>query len=220
MTRRLAALVVPALVLALASGCAGPTDTGAAPSSTAASEAAATSAAPTETTTPTQTPTSTVSPTATPAPGTPVITTAGYGDLKIGSPVPDGTELVSFYPDQCYDGRWSTPGTDPETDPITVRTEGNTKDGAIKWISFASSEIETKSGAHVGSTREELKALFPDAKEAADGALLVVGDDLGQVVFEFESADDDAVAEIHVIGAKDEPFTAMHGDAYGPCYGA
>lgn len=230
MTRRLAALVVPALLLALATGCAGPTQTGAESTASSDSSSSATpssadslttgSADETPAPTPTETPTSTVTPTATPAADAPVITTAGYGDLVIGKPVPDSTTLVKFYKDQCYDGRWSTPGTEPKTDPITVRTEGNIAGGPIQWLSFASSEIQTKSGAHVGSTRAELEKLFPEATDAEGGALLVVADSIGKVVFEFESADDDAVAEIHVVGAKDEPFSALHGDAFGPCYGA
>jgi len=147
------------------------------------------------------------------------VTTAGYGDLKLGARVPEGTKLVDWFADDCAAGRWGTPGSEPKTDPITVRTTSNGKNDPILWISIYSPDITTKSGAHVGMSYTDLTELLPNAKAESPNSysLMVVSDNLGKVVFEVE---EDEVKAIHVVGANDEPFGSLHGDAFGACYGA
>lgn len=147
------------------------------------------------------------------------ITTAGYGDLKIGQRVPSTTTLVEWHPDDCYDGRWATTGATFDGDPVVVRTTTNAKTDPILWMSFYSPEIATKSGARVGMSYGDLIELFPDAQLVSvnSATLVVVADALGKVVFEIE---EDEVQVIHVIAADAEPFNSLHGDAYGRCYGA
>lgn len=142
--------------------------------------------------------------------------------------MPSETRLVEFEKDQCYDGRWTTPGEKPKTDPITVRTEGNSENGDIVWIAVTGKGVTTKSGAAVGTSLDELRSLFPEAtiKHEVDDTLVIVKDSAGQVMFEVHDTDEDgndqepAVAAIfvHPTGEPNDPI--LHGDAFGPCYGA
>jgi hypothetical protein len=145
-----------------------------------------------------------------------IITTAGYGDLKLGKPVPSSTTLVKWVtvdPDECFDktGYWALAGIDGN---ILVRTVDGTRDGDITAISVWDTEaIQTKSGAHVGMSLTDLKALFPTADVKEHGALHVVKDNLGQVVFD---VDGEKVVLIHVILTTTKPFTAQN-MGFGPC---
>jgi len=178
-------IIAGALSLALV-GCAGPVSPGESPvAQDTASPAPETSATPTPAATPTPSPT---------ANGEAVITTAGYGDLKLNSPVPKSTELVKWDGDFCSenDGSWipSDGVSDDATDDayFVVRTKDRKKSGDIEQILIYDPSIETKSGAHIGSTLDELGDLFPELKTVREdegiSGLHSVSDNLGQVIFE------------------------------------
>jgi hypothetical protein len=156
------------------------------------------------------------------APATAVITTAGYGDLKLGSPVPKSSTLVKWVttdPNECAGnaGYWALTSDEGN---ILVRTENNERNGDIIAISvWNTSSIATKSGAHVGTTLNDLKAMFPQADIQEDGDLYVVKDSLGQVVFDVGdtgTSSEEVVILIHVLRASAEPFSAQN-QGFGPC---
>lgn len=165
---------------------------------------------------------------ATSATSPPVITTAGWGDLKLGKPVPSGTKLVTWKtvdPDQCMGnpGYWDLPGHPGE---VAVRTAGNSRTGQLQAISFLDPTIKTKSGAHVGMSLADVKKLLPNAKAEKGGTLYVVSDALGQVVFDVGDknaneyypgpAAKNVVLLIHVLPTSTAPFSNQHSE-FGPC---
>ncbi|MDM4763900.1 hypothetical protein QT381_12860 [Galbitalea sp. SE-J8] len=165
---------------------------------------------------PTHNPTGTATPSSTPTGA--YVTTGGYGDLRLGKPVPDDTTLVEWKPDQCYAGRWTTPGvTEVTQDPVTVRTDGNERAGKILFMVFTDATITTKSGAHVGMTEAELKRTLPNAQKATtQGATIyTVSDAVGMLMFEFQGG---TVWAITLVDAG-SPVESIVGDGYGPCYG-
>lgn len=168
-----------------------------------------------------------------------MITTAGYGDLKLGAAVPDDTSLVSWDADYCVDnglaqegdqyaGRWVA-DTDP--DDLVVRTAEGSRGGPITSITAFGTGIESKSGLHVGSTRSEIEELFPDIEPDRVGVsdLYVIADDLGQVVFEvapeltgdyegyWPAEQVDTVLWVHTVSNNEEPFAIAGGDSGGNC---
>jgi hypothetical protein len=143
-----------------------------------------------------------------------VITTTGYGKVKVGAPVPS-TTIVTWYPDACEGtGRWGLPESASSPDDIIVSTES--KKGDVESLSVFSPEITTKSGAHVGMSRADLEELFPTAtaKTVDNVPVLIVADTLGQVVFEMP---DDTVRAIDVIGPNADVFISINGGEAGLC---
>jgi hypothetical protein len=149
------------------------------------------------------------------------ITTAGWGEIKIGQPMPADTSLVQWTSPATVcdgvDGYWSAGQGSTAT---YVRTEDGTKTGRVDviYINYVQ-DITTKSGAHPGMTRAELTALLPSAKSADKGRLLVVKDALGQVVFELGAEGDgadDIVGSMTVIPPDLKP-TAIKGRGVDLC---
>ena len=218
-------IIAGVLSIALA-GCAGPVDPGEAPG---AGETSTPSADPgTEPSVePTETPAATPTATAT-ANSDAVLTTAGYGDLVLGKRVPSDTELVKWDPDRCDDragysgGRWiPAEGVDDDDETyFVVRTVDGKKSGAITQIIVWDPSIQTKSGAHIGSTRDELEDLFPKLKKIRSenpvSGLYSVSDKSGRVIFETE---DHAVVDIIVQQPDLEPFGVQGTDVGGFCTG-
>lgn len=206
------------LSIALA-GCAGSIDPGDSPGETSSASAEPGNE-------PTETPTPTVSSSADPAP---VLTTAGYGDLMLGKRVPSDTGLVTWKADMCDSrvgddgGRWipavDFTGNDDDS-YFVVRTADNSKRGAVSQILVYDPSIETKSGAHVGSTRDELQDLFPNLKkvrgEKAVSGLYSVSDNLGRVIFETM---EHTVVDIIIQEPDVEPFGVQFTDVGGFCTG-
>ena len=158
----------------------------------------------------------------------PLVTTAGYGDLKLNSPVPSTTSLVTWKtvdPATCADNSGYYVAN-PTSTSFYVRTAGNSRDGDVTGIDIFDPSIQTKSGAHVGMTLGQLETLFPTVKAQANGRLYVVSDSLGQVVFDVGSKNADeyyqgpaaknVVLIIHVLLASSKPFSSQ-GSEFGPC---
>lgn len=104
--------------------------------------------------------------------------------------------------DTC--GLWQPKGVG-----IAVATSGK-RDGTVVQIeAWDAPDLQTKSGAHIGMSRSDLEALFPDAFHP-DDRLYIVKDSLGQVVFDVE---DDAVAYMRVVAA-DHKVTATGGHGF------
>ena len=205
-------IIAAALSVALV-GCAGPVTPGESPvAGDTETPVPVTSTPPTPapTTTPTSPPN--VNPDA-------VITTAGYGDLKLNAPVPSGTKLVKWDGDFCADndGSWIPEDgvSDDEDDDgyFVVRTKDRKKTGDIEQILIYDPSIQTKSGAHIDSTLDELKDLFPKLKtiRADEGisGLHSVSDNLGQVIFETMQH---TVVDIIILQADAEPFGVQSTD--------
>lgn len=129
------------------------------------------------------------------------ITTAGYGAVKMGQPVPSGSPLVRFSPfaaDECPgDGIWSS----NDTRAVFVETDGAMRNGRVTHITVLGESVETRSGATVGMTLADLGAMFPSAEVRGD--FVIVADALGQVVFE---TDGEVVTSIQVIGVGATPM--------------
>lgn len=104
-----------------------------------------------------------------------VLSPFGLGPLVVGEPVPieaPDVAVVSYDPVACLDelspltegepgaGRW-TP-VYPEERPFDVVTEGRVEDGAISHILVAQPFVATEQGIRVGSSLEELLAVYPD----------------------------------------------------------
>ena len=133
---------------------------------------------------PSSQPTLEPSPSATPTPTQTalddlIVTPQGIETVTIGSPVPSepaATAVVSYDDDRCtvfgavgepFVGLWTPnyPATDEYTDgpgAFTVRTQGAVEDGAVTRIWVWSPKITTETGIHMGSTREEVEAAYPD----------------------------------------------------------
>ena len=222
-----------ALALLLLTGCAAVVPSASSPEVSETPTARSTASAPVETPTgeATQPSSSTPSPSAvpssTPAPtaSDPVITTAGYGDLKIDRPVPAGTTLVRWDPDFCTDyGMWVP--TRGEDDFVVYTGE---KDETIGALTFRVPGIFTKSGAHVGSTVRELKQLFPGIEPVRriSSDLYIVSDHLGKVIFEVAPAEledewqgyvaPDTVAFITVISSSEKAYATAFSDIGHTC---
>jgi len=198
----LVGLVIGGLVVAFV-----PSLRGSAPSTApeqSESAAPAATEAPAETAIPSPDATAeTSSPTPTESPSAAYLTTAGYGDVKLGKPVPESTSLLIWNQatDDC--GYWG-----PTDGGGAAYTKGD-RGGVVTEIELWDSTISTKSGAHIGMSRADLEKLFPKAAHPED-RLYIVKDDLGQVVFDVE--DDDRVSFIRVLQAskKAQP-TGGHG---------
>jgi len=224
---RISRTIIIAGILSIAlAGCAGPVDTGESP---IAGQTSIPTADPgTEPTVePTETPVAT--PTATPSANSDaVLTTAGYGDLVLGKRVPSDTELVKWDAERCDDrvgysgGRWiPADGVDDDDETyFVVRTVDGKKSGAITQIIVWDPSIQTKSGAHIGSTRDELKDLFPKLKKVRSedpvSGLYAVSDSAGRVIFETEKH---TVVDIIVQQTDVEPSGVQGTDVGGFCTG-
>jgi len=138
------------------------------------------------------------------------ITTAGYGDVTLGQPVPEGISGVTWIPEMM-------PGCTPDSSWFIesggyVYTEQPGSDnhmlerGAVTEIYVYSPDIQTKSGAHIGMTVAELRNILPSVtKDSASGAW-VVADDLGEVIFYPHSGNDQSPIEsIRVLRAGVAP---------------
>jgi hypothetical protein len=147
-------------------------------------------------------PTASPEPTVTPAESDAYITTAGYGEIKLGRPVPQDTDLLEWQ--QVYDGcgYWT---------PTGGSGAFYTKNKTSKVLSielWEGSTLKTKSGAHLGMRRADLEKLFPKAAHP-DDRLYIVKDNLGQVVFDVEN---DEVAYIRVVPTSQKvSATGGHG---------
>jgi len=209
-------LAAAAVSLALLTGCAGPVGE------------------PAETTTPpvAETPTATATATASPEPSTsataepeaddrPVISTAGFGDVKLGAPVPDGLDYATWDPDYCGDtGAFIKAGTtrDDEYDYVIGTGKVNSPKSDVVGIIMLGKKFKTPSGVHVGQSFETVEATLPQMKRYKNGyeqsKLYIVKDDLGQLTFEF------AEGELKVITSlanSVEPFQIWYSDAAAIC---
>jgi hypothetical protein len=144
--------------------------------------------------------------TATPSQTAPVITTAGFGDLRLGHPVPSDSSVVTWDATACGEapaGLWRSADNGGA---LTVMTDDGTRAGRISGILVQDSAIHTKSGAHVGMSEVALRALFPQAVRKTSEAgtrIYVVSDGLGTVGFETEQPGgplhSDEIASIQVL---------------------
>jgi glycine/D-amino acid oxidase-like deaminating enzyme len=135
---------------------------------------------------------------------------------------------VKWDPDRCDDsgdysgGRWiPAEGVDDDDETyFVVRTADGKKSGAITQIIVWDPSIQTKSGAHIGSTRDELEDLFPKLKkirsEGEISGLYSVSDNSGRVIFETM---EHTVVDIIVQQRDVEPFGVQFTDAGGFCTG-
>ena len=157
-------IVVAALAVTL-TGCLG---TGPAPSPSS-SESTTASATPEPSATPTPEPTK-------PATSELILSPEGLGPLVIGSAPPASNpalDIAIFDPDHCAawvadgyaPGKW-VPNYEPSASadvvgPFALLVDG----GTLQGLEVFSSEIKTKTGIHIGSSRDELLAAYPGGFE-------------------------------------------------------
>lgn len=224
------ALLSGALVL---TGCAG--------NATPAAEATATSTAsgpgmPTASDTATPTPTPTPSGTESePAAAEFTLTMDGIDDLVIGEKVPSPSTVVEWDPEGCYGGRGRYRLFDEKETEIgafTMVTDGYVEDGIVTQILSYSESVTTPEGIHVGSTRAELEAAYPDFAAVTKSDLTdlyVLENDKTQMVFEVlnpgsgdgydPAKKDDTVGWITVEISSNKAHSLAATDAAGPCPG-
>jgi len=132
------------------------------------------------------------------------LTTAGYGDIKLGKPVPSSTTLAEWQ--QAYDdcGYWQT--TDESGIVYTKERDGKVLEIEVYG---EKSMISTKSGARIGTSRAELEELFPDAAHP-EKRLYIVKDSLGQVAFDVDESGTVAFIRVLPAGITVQP-TGGHG---------
>ena len=218
--------VLAAISLVTLAGCTSTTAPRApSPEPTSASASTTPTQASPETPSPTYTSTIVPSPPLPSAtPGQLVITTAGYGDLRVGSPVPAATRLARWEADLCGpdSGAWVPAewhkGDDTE---YVIRTDERKRGGAITTLIFYSPDIQTKSGARPGMSTDALKDLFPGLPVLGthhDSTLFGVTDDLGTVEFEAYEGGDNIVLDIMVLSPGTKPFGigSTDGGSYCP----
>lgn len=91
------------------------------------------------------------------------------------------------------------------------------KNAPVERVLVTNPSIETKSGAHVGTSVTELTGLFPSIEKKSsttgNGDPYVVSDSLGQVVFDVEG---EVTKGIYVLQPGVKPFSAWGSD-FGPC---
>jgi len=201
-----------AACLLLVTGCAGE-------ASTPEDIPAIISATPTPTTTPEPSASATADPE--PEDKEPVISTAGFGDVKLGAPVPDGLDYATWVPDYCPDGGvFAKAGTKYEDryDYLVYTGKFDEPKADVLGITMLSDAFETPSGVHVGQSLDTVKATLPQMKRIQTdfdaSKLYVVKDDLGQLTFEF------AEGKLQVISslANDiEPSQIWYSDAAAIC---
>lgn len=209
--RRTAQAVLMVGVVALLAGCG------------VAAPAATSTPTPSRTSRPSASPTPT--PTATAA--ALVLSTAGLGPIRMGSPIPTGAP-VRWDPDACPDGPaggsagfWLA--TDPvageltvdRQQPFGVSTRNGDRDGPVDLLQVWSSQYRTPSGLHVGSPDAAVRTALPKATVLEDDVsraysvvsggwriTLTVADSDGSVL------SDDATVQIISVYPATDPATS------------
>jgi hypothetical protein len=149
-----------------------------------------------------------------------VISTAGWGELKLGERVPDDFTFAVWDEDFCeHVGAWVFEGFEKGDQPdYVLQTEDQDPDNDVDLIIIYTNTVSTPSGLHVGSTLEEAKAAVPELERVgnrnAGAEFWAVTDDLGRIAFEFL---DGVVYEIQVSSPEIGPFSALTGGTAGTC---
>jgi len=206
-----------AAVLAVLSGCAGP--------ALPPAESPAPAAAPPATSSPEATQSTTPEPTnsATPAASGSdwIISTAGWGDLKLGKPVPKDFTLATWDDDFCdHSGAWVFEGYETGAQPTYVLdTKGDDGSGDVVGMIIYDKKVRTPSGLHIGDTLAEAKDAVPKLtliRELPQSEFWGVTDSLGTIAFEIVDG------KIHNVQTGLPSFgthTAIAGDTAGTCVG-
>lgn len=186
------------------------------------------------------------SPTPTPAePTTPALSELrlspdGLGTLQVGKPIdpllatydPFGCrtpENEGYFPDD--DPFWSVyvPNYPQEADARGYERypfePHHADDGTLRWLRVQSPEILTTKGIHIGSTREEVIAAYPEAQVVTDYGATVYGVDsaAGRLVIEvldLDKGSDEPVGTVWTMRLQPLDFeltSLSFGDAGGWC---
>jgi hypothetical protein len=153
------------------------------------------------------------------SPSDSVISTAGWGELKLGRPVPDRYPFATFDDDFCGEsGAWVFEGHKKGDQPdYVLDTENHDGTGDVSLVIIYDEKVMTPSGLHVGSTLEEAQAAVPELeliREYAGAQFWGLTDSLGRIVFEF---DGDVIHDIQVSSPEIGPFSALGGGTAGTC---
>jgi hypothetical protein len=202
-------LLIPIVVLTLLAGCAGSSE----PAAEAPSPSAPVSTAP-PAESPSPTPTETAS-------DEPVLTTVGFGDVKLGEKIPADSTIAAFDDTACSGGGaievLPEIGTE---DDISIVTKDRTLDTEVIAIIFYTDAAATKSGVRVGDSLDTLKQTYGDelksqpGGDALDYGLYQVSDSSGRVVFQLE---DDVLTAIGAVPNGDDSVGFAGTDAFSPC---
>lgn len=220
---RLALIAVVLPAVSLTAGCANPATDGGAPESPPSATATA----------PPEEPTSIPSDDAELAElAELVLSPNGLGPLEIGRTVGevDGEGNFQWDPDRCgtgdeYAGRWVSTdpqwATDETSQPggVGIWTEDQGRDAAVIEIGVGADTVATKEGITVGSTADEVRAAYPDARIEVSpvSTFYIVDGDQSALTIEVAAADAaggvaDTVVYLRVAPSSSEPFSAIRND--------
>lgn len=221
--------VAAALSIALLSGCTGqpdtPVETTTPPVALTPSASATATAEPSTSATPEPSASATAEPVPEPEPEDkePVISTAGFGDVKLGAPVPAGLDYATWVPDYCPEGgafvkAGAQPGDDYDYVIRNGKGMGDSRTGKVILILAVDSTVKTPSGVHIGQSLATVKAKLPKLKRIHTdydySKLYVVKDNLGQLTFEFRNNE---LRLITSLANNLEPFQIVGSDASSLC---
>lgn len=217
---RFALLIAVLPALSLTAGCASPATDGGAPGSTPSAAASA----------PPEEPTSI--PSDDPGLAELVLSPSGLGPLEIGSTVSevDGETHFRWDSDRCgtgdeYAGRWVSAdpewATDETSQPggVGIWTEDQGRDAAVIEIGVGTDTVATEEGITVGSTADEVRAAYPDARMESSpvSTFYVLDGDQSALTIEVAAADAaggvaDTVVYLRVAPSSSAPFSAIGND--------
>ena len=127
------------------------------------------------------------------------LSTAGWGSIRLGQPVPRSAVGVRWIPEMlpgCVPtSNWQIDAGGYIYTEDPSRENSMLERGPVTEIRIFAPEILTKSGAHVGMSVAEMRELLPAASRDAASGAWVVADDLGQVVFYPHSGEDQSPIE-------------------------